>query len=163
MTGFPCLCIEDKKTYHKGLSWRPSGRIQENQTYVHTFHKYLLNIHRIWQKSSANGRSHPLSSFPSYTTSTQTTCKKLLSFKKRVFTFFRGGYQLPICQFFPFPSVSCVCPAPPHLKFWDSKDNTGLNSVVSLLPWFLPCIVPISFVGIFFAFNFFMTTLFTYN
>lgn len=103
----------------------------------------------MWWKSLANGSFHLLQIFPTCTTSTQTTYKN--------FSPSRGtyplpwGYQLPICQFFPFPSVSCTHPPLLSIKFGDTKDIAGPDSVISPFPWFLPCVMPaISFVGILF-------------
>ena len=61
------------------------------------------------------------------------------------------GNQLSIYPLFPFPqsegktnpmtldlSLTLL-----NIKFWDTKDIAGPYSVISLFPWFLPCIIPI--------------------
>lgn len=110
---------------------------------------------RMWWKSSANG------SFQSAPLPLRQLVK--VSFLWEACIHFLGGYWFLICQFFPFPSVSCICPAPPHLKFWDIKDIIGLDSVVGLLPWFLPSIMPILFVGSSFLLTFLWQLYFTRN
>lgn len=99
-----------------------------------------LVAQKMWWKSLTNRSFHPLQILPTCTTSTPATCKSF-SPSRSTYPLPWGTSSLFTSSFLSSPSHVLTLPLL-SIKFWGTKNIASPDSVTSLLPWFLPCIMP---------------------